>query len=73
MKHKVLATVALIAPFLIAGCASNYVLTTQDGDAIIAEGKPSVDEETGMIAFTDVWGRQQQLNKDNVKQIERVK
>ncbi|WP_192458078.1 YgdI/YgdR family lipoprotein [Musicola keenii] len=73
MKHKVLTAVVLMAPFLIAGCASNYVLTTQDGDAIIAEGKPRVDEETGMIAFTDAWGRQQQLNKDNVKQIERVK
>uniref|UniRef100_UPI00017545EA Putative lipoprotein n=1 Tax=Pectobacterium atrosepticum (strain SCRI 1043 / ATCC BAA-672) TaxID=218491 RepID=UPI00017545EA len=53
--------------------SSNYVLHTNDGRTIVAEGKPKVDDETGMISYTDAYGQQQQINRDNVKEMAKGK
>ncbi|MGL9736508.1 MAG: YgdI/YgdR family lipoprotein [Symbiopectobacterium sp.] len=40
-----------MAALSLTACSSNYVLHTNDGSTIIAEGKPKVDEDTGMISM----------------------
>ncbi|PWC14925.1 YgdI/YgdR family lipoprotein [Brenneria roseae subsp. americana] len=69
MKNKISIFAAIIMAFSLAACSSNYVMHTNDGRTIIAEGKPKVDDETGMISYTDAYGLQQQINRDNVREM----
>ncbi|EGL5276113.1 TPA: YgdI/YgdR family lipoprotein, partial [Salmonella enterica subsp. enterica serovar Typhimurium] len=34
--------------FMLAGCTTNYVMTTKNGQTIVTQGKPQLDKETGM-------------------------
>ncbi|MBL0910287.1 YgdI/YgdR family lipoprotein [Pectobacterium carotovorum] len=73
MKNKISIFVAIVMAFSLAACSSNYVMHTNDGRTIVAEGKPKVDDETGMISYTDAYGQQQQINRDNVKEMAKGK
>ncbi|MEL0579176.1 YgdI/YgdR family lipoprotein [Pectobacterium punjabense] len=73
MKNKVSIFAAIVMAFSLAACSSNYVMHTNDGRTIVAEGKPKVDDETGMISYTDAYGQQQQINRDNVKEMAKGK
>ena len=42
---------------------------TNDGRTIVADGKPSTDNDTGMISYTDAYGNKQQINKSEVKEM----
>lgn len=66
MKHFFLAAFALLA---LAGCASEYIITTTDGQMLTTADKPELDEDTGMIEFEDSEGRKQQIPQANVKQM----
>ncbi|MBK0003477.1 YgdI/YgdR family lipoprotein [Erwinia sp. S43] len=63
----VLAAGAMV--FTLAACSSNYVMHTNDGRTIVAEGKPSVDDDTGMISYKDANGNKQQINRSDVKEM----
>ncbi|MGV3344726.1 YgdI/YgdR family lipoprotein [Enterobacteriaceae bacterium LUAb1] len=52
---------------LLTACSENYVMHTQDGRTIVADGKPVVDNDTGMISYKDANGKQQQINKTDIK------
>ncbi len=41
---------------LLAGCSSNYVMTTKSGQTIVTHGKPQLDKETGMTSYIDESG-----------------
>lgn len=73
MKNKTSIFAAIVMAFSLAACSSNYVMHTNDGRTIVAEGKPKVDDETGMISYTDAYGQQQQINRDNVKEMAKGK
>ncbi|POE24579.1 hypothetical protein BV923_03155 [Pectobacterium odoriferum] len=73
MKNKISIFAAIVMAFSLAACSSNYVMYTNDGRTIVAEGKPKVDDETGMISYTDAYGQQQQINRDNVKEMAKGK
>ncbi|MBA0167434.1 YgdI/YgdR family lipoprotein [Pectobacterium sp. CFBP8739] len=73
MKNKISIFAAIVMAFSLAACSSNYVMHTNDGRTIVAEGKPKVDDETGMISYTDAYGQQQQINRDNVKEMAKEK
>ncbi|MDY4368701.1 YgdI/YgdR family lipoprotein [Pectobacterium brasiliense] len=73
MKNKMSIFAAIVMAFSLAACSSNYVMHTNDGRTIVAEGKPKVDDETGMISYTDAYGQQQQINRDNVKEMAKGK
>lgn len=73
MKNKISIFAAIVMVFSLAACSSNYVLHTNDGRTIVAEGKPSVDNETGLISYTDAYGQHQQINRDNVKELVELK
>ncbi|MCU1796422.1 YgdI/YgdR family lipoprotein [Pectobacterium polaris] len=73
MKNKISIFAAIVMAFSLAACSSNYVMHTNDGRTIVADGKPKVDDETGMISYTDAYGQQQQINRDNVKEMAKGK
>lgn len=58
---------AMLAP--LAGCSSNYVMTTKSGQTIVTQGKPKLDKDTGMTSYTDESGNQRQINSSDVAQL----
>ena len=66
MKQLFLAAFALLA---LAGCSSEYIITTTDGQMLTTSDKPELDEDTGMIEFEDREGRKQQIPQAQVKQM----
>ncbi|HHL2501259.1 TPA: YgdI/YgdR family lipoprotein [Yersinia enterocolitica] len=69
MKKTAAVISALMLAFTLAACSSNYVMHTNDGRTIVADGKPKVDDETGMISYTDANGTEQQINRSEVKEM----
>ncbi|EOI7435532.1 TPA: YgdI/YgdR family lipoprotein [Yersinia enterocolitica] len=69
MKKTAAIISALMLTFTLAACSSNYVMHTNDGRTIVADGKPKVDDETGMISYTDANGTEQQINRSEVKEM----
>ncbi|HAT24666.1 MAG: YgdI/YgdR family lipoprotein [Pantoea sp.] len=72
MKKTVMAIGILSAGLMLAGCANDHVLHTNDGRTIVAQGKPQVDDDTGMITYKDVYGKEQQINRDSIKDMSQV-
>lgn len=73
MKKHLLAVLAVSGlAFTLAGCSSNYVMHTNDGKTIVTQGKPSVDEDTGLILYKDGAGVKQQINRSEVKDLTEV-
>lgn len=66
MKHWI---IALLCMFGLAGCANDYIIATVDGQMLTSDGKPELDEDTGMLEFEDSEGRKQQIPQSQVKQI----
>jgi hypothetical protein len=66
MKPWIIAALCL---FGLAGCSSEYIITTTDGQMLTSDGKPELDRDTGMLEFTDSEGRKQQIPQSNVKQM----
>ncbi|CAO97783.1 YgdI/YgdR family lipoprotein [Erwinia tasmaniensis] len=69
MKKLAALIAACAVAFTLAACSSNYVMHTTDGRTIVANGKPTVDDETGMISYKDANGTKQQINRSNVKEM----
>jgi len=70
MQYKRL-TVAILtagALFTVAGCSSNQALKTTDGKTIVTDGKPQVDEDTGLVSYKNAeTGKTEQINRDQVR------
>lgn len=66
MKHWFLILLCTVG---LAGCASEYIITTTDGQMLTSDGKPELDRDTGMLEFEDSEGRKQQIPQDHVKQM----
>ena len=71
MMHYKRLTVAILtagALFTVAGCSSNQALKTTDGKTIITDGKPQVDEDTGLVSYKNAeTGKTEQINRDQVR------
>lgn len=50
MKKWVMAVSALVMVAGLAGCSSDYVMATKDGNMILTQGKPEIDKDTGLIS-----------------------
>ncbi len=72
MKKTLLLIGTFSLGLLLAGCASDHVLHTTDGQTIVVQGKPSVDEDTGMITYKDIDGKEQQINRNQIKDMNSV-
>jgi len=75
MRNKILMASALAATAMVfvAGCSSNQSLKTTDGKPILPDGKPQVDDDTGMVAYKNAeTGRTEQINRDQVKSMDEL-
>ena len=73
MRNKILMASALAATAMlfVAGCSSNQSLKTTDGKTIVTDGKPQVDDDTGMVSYKNAeTGRTEQINRDQVKSMD---
>lgn len=55
--------------FIIAGCTSDYVISTNDGHLITTHGKPEKDKDTGLIKYQDKSGNQYEINNNQIREI----
>ncbi|MFU2316086.1 YgdI/YgdR family lipoprotein [Rahnella sp. PCH160] len=69
MKKTLMLTGAALLVIGLAGCASDYVISTKDGNMILTDGKPELDKSTGLLGYTDEQGNKRQINNDNVSQV----
>ena len=70
MRNKLLITsfLAATALFTVAGCSSNQAVKTTDGRTIVTDGKPQVDDDTGLVSYKNAaTGHTEQINRDQVK------
>lgn len=66
MKQLIMILVCALA---LAGCSSQYIMSTKDGKMITTDSKPKLDESTGMYRYYDTEGREVMIKKDDVTQI----
>lgn len=69
MKKWLIAVCALIMVAGLAGCSSDYVMSTKDGNMILTQGKPKLDKDTGLISYQDEQGNNRQISGDQISQI----
>ncbi|URN99928.1 YgdI/YgdR family lipoprotein [Leclercia adecarboxylata] len=70
MRNNLLLTsiFAAAALFTVAGCSSNQAVKTTDGKTIVTDGKPQVDDDTGLVSYENAeTGQTEQINRDQVK------
>ncbi|XQS18933.1 YgdI/YgdR family lipoprotein [Citrobacter telavivensis] len=68
-KKLLIASIfAAATVFTVAGCSSNQALRTTDGRTIVTDGKPQVDDDTGLVSYKNAeTGQTEQINRDQVK------
>ncbi|CZX40441.1 TPA: YgdI/YgdR family lipoprotein [Enterobacter hormaechei] len=69
MKKWAVIISAVGLAFAVSGCSSDYVMSTKDGRMILTDGKPEVDDDTGLVSYRDREGNQMQINRDEISQI----
>lgn len=69
MKKWAVLISAVGLAFAVSGCSSDYVMSTKDGRMILTDGKPEVDDDTGLVSYLDREGNNMQINRDEVSQI----
>lgn len=70
MRTKRLVTTSLtaLALLFVSGCSSNQTVKTTDGRTIVTDGKPQVDDDTGLVSYKNAeTGQTEQINRDQVK------
>ncbi|WP_213134548.1 YgdI/YgdR family lipoprotein [Citrobacter sp. FP75] len=68
-KHILITTIFTAAAlFTVGGCSSNQAVKTTDGKTIVTDGKPQVDDDTGLVSYKNAeTGKTEQINRDQVK------
>jgi len=56
----------------LAGCASPTVITLNDGREIQAVDTPHFDEESGFYEFEQLDGKENRVNKDQVRTVKEL-
>ena len=60
--------IAILSLSALAWCSSNQSLQTTDGRTIVTDGKPQVDDETGLVSYKDAQtGKTEQINREQIK------
>ena len=73
-KHILITSIFTAAAlFTVAGCSSNQAVKTTDGKTIVTDGKPQVDDDTGLVSYKNAeTGRVEQINRDQVKSMDEL-
>lgn len=59
---------AMVTVFTLSGCSSNQTVKTADGSTIVTDGKPKIDDDTGLVSYRNAeTGKMEQINRDQVK------
>ena len=67
-ENLIAASLAAVSILFVAGCASNQAIKTTDGKTIVTDGKPQVDDDTGLVSYKNAeTGQTEQINRDQVK------
>ena len=68
-KHILITSIFTAAAlFTVAGCSSNQAVKTTDGKTIVTDGKPHIDDDTGLVSYKNAQtGKTEQINRDQVK------
>ena len=68
MKKVMLAIfLASFTIFAITACSSNQAIKTTHGRTIVTNGKPSIDNDTGLVSYKDAQtGKTEQINRDQI-------
>ena len=66
MKHLL---IALLCATVLAGCSSEYIISTNDGQMITTDSKPKLDPDSGRYIFKDAEGLEQAIPATSVKQV----
>ena len=68
-KHILITSIFTAAAlFTVAGCSSNQAVKTTDGKTIVTDGKPQVDDDTGLVSYKNAeTGKTEQINRDQVR------
>ncbi|WP_336851997.1 YgdI/YgdR family lipoprotein [Pseudescherichia vulneris] len=53
----------------LVGCASDYIMSTKNGEMIVTQGKPEIDKDTGMTRYVDQQGYSRQIKTADVSQL----
>ena len=69
MKKWAVLISAVGLAFAVSGCSSDYVMATKAGRMILTDGKPEIDDDTGLVSYHDQQGNAMQINRDDVSQI----
>jgi len=69
MKKWAMVISAIGLACVVSGCSSDYVMATKDGRMLLTDGKPEIDDETGLVSYEDQQGNKLQINRDDVSQI----
>ncbi|KHN51242.1 lipoprotein [Pectobacterium fontis] len=69
MKIRMKMAVTLALLFTLTGCSSDYVMATKEGQMLLTQGKPVLDNDTGLLSYTDEQGNQKQINSAQISQI----
>lgn len=73
MKKTAAIISACALTFALSACSgNNYVMHTNDGRSIVSEGKPTTDNDTGMISYKDANANKQQINRSDVKEMKEI-
>lgn len=69
MKKNTLMTLILASTvaLTLSACSSNQAIKTTDGRTIVTDGKPKVDDDTGLVSYKDAQsGKTEQINRDEI-------
>lgn len=57
----------------LGGCSSNQTVHTTDGDKIVTDGKPKVDNDTGLVSYKNAeTGNTEQINRNEIKKMKEL-
>ncbi|MBK1700067.1 YgdI/YgdR family lipoprotein [Thiococcus pfennigii] len=64
--------VLMVCAVALSACGSHYMVTTESGQEIKTQGKPKLDEDTGMYRYKDIDGHDVLIKQDEVMQIKEL-
>lgn len=66
--RTILAAVMILTTVgALSACSSNQAIRTTDGRTIVTDGKPQVDDDTGLVSFKNAQtGKTEQINRDQI-------
>lgn len=72
MKQWIMTATLGLGILGLAGCANDYLITTNDGQILEAVDKPEIDEDTQMLRYEDEEGRTHQIPQSDVDHIQEI-